>query len=195
LLDPARGDTATAGVAVVASGFDRAGPCPLYLRDGRPQDNSAILLRWSRPGAAYRLILAPEGRLLPQTGEILQLQVGSALDSSEPVDVSVQLVDSNGTAVTLPLSRWRSIPPALEARLWKSQALAERYGIGAALPSSRERMLQTFDVAVDDFMALDKEFDGKHIAQVALVADRMPAGGIYLDQIGWAASAATARYP
>jgi hypothetical protein len=56
-------------------------------------------------------------------------------------------------------------------------------------------MLQTFDIAMDDFMSVDNELHINHLAHVVLVADRTPAGSVYVDQIGWAAPGATAIKP
>lgn len=174
----------SADATVSSTGFDRAEIVWPQLRDGGAQSNPMLLLRWSQADATYRLALRP-GAPRPALDDVLQLQVGSALDDATSQDLVIQLVDADGTAVRRNLGSVRPIPPAVESHHWKADWLAERYGLGSRLVGSIERVVQTFDLALADFAAADPAFDPLAIAEIALIPNS-PEGALHVDEIGWA---------
>lgn len=102
-----------------------------------------------------------------------------AKPDSTPVDLSVVAVDGNGTAVTLPLSRYGAIrkPPELTVLRRKG---ADKRSFGALT----ELILQTYVIRLSDFAAADARFDPTTLREVRWLFDRTVAGTVVLSDVG-----------
>ena len=99
-----------------------------------------------------------------------------------PIDFSVELVDGGGTAVRLPLSRFRALTPPLKSRFTKLPKEGGLYG------KSWEPVLQSFELPLAAFAARSPGFDSAGTTAVRFVFDRSPMGVIILGDIGFARS-------
>jgi dienelactone hydrolase len=102
-------------------------------------------------------------------------------EGKEPLDFTVELVDAGGTAVRLPLSRFRPVPVPLESHFTKLKDEEELYG------DAWEPALQTFELPLRAFAAAKPGFDPAALREVRFVFDRRPEGVVILDDLGFAA--------
>jgi len=98
----------------------------------------------------------------------------------EPLDLSIELVAADGTAVRLPLSRFRPVPVPLKSRFTKLSDESDLYG------KPWEPVLQTFEIPLAAFAAADPRFTPATLKEIRLVFDRSPEGMVILDDVGFA---------
>ncbi|MBS3820040.1 hypothetical protein KGY73_11150 [bacterium] len=96
----------------------------------------------------------------------------------KPLDISIQLVDSEGNSAKLPLSEFREIPPVLKSRFTKMRKESHIYG------NSYEPTLQIFELPLSDFTEMAPEFDLSGLEKIRFVFDRSEKEVIILDRIG-----------
>ena len=99
-------------------------------------------------------------------------------EGKEPLDLSVELVAADGTAVRLPLSRFRALPIPLQSHFTKLKDEAELYG------DAWEPVLQTFELPLRAFAAAKPGFDPAALREIRFVFDRSPEGVVILDDLG-----------
>ncbi|HKO14949.1 MAG TPA: hypothetical protein VJU87_01865 [Gemmatimonadaceae bacterium] len=96
-----------------------------------------------------------------------------------PVDLSVELVDANGTTARLPLTRFGVPRRPLETHVLR-RADREK----AAFAHTYEIVLQTYVMPVDAFVRASPGFAPAQLRKIRLVFDRLPAGTVIVDDIG-----------
>ncbi len=96
----------------------------------------------------------------------------------EPLDISVELVDTQGDSAKLKLSEFRSIPPVLKSRFTKMNKENKLYG------KSYEPTLQIFELPLSRFASAFPEFDPGELNKIKFVFDQDQEGVIILDRIG-----------
>ncbi|HSG39763.1 MAG TPA: hypothetical protein VLE27_09015, partial [Thermoanaerobaculia bacterium] len=101
-------------------------------------------------------------------------------EGKEPLDFTVELVDAGGTAVRLPLSRFRPVPVPLESRFTKLKDEEELFG------DAWEPALQTFELPLRAFAEAKPGFDPAALREVRFLFDRSPEGVVILDDFGFA---------
>jgi dienelactone hydrolase len=98
----------------------------------------------------------------------------------EPIELSVELVASDGRNAKIPLSRFMSVPPVLKSRFTKLKSESSIYG------KDNEPTLQTFELPLSLFVKEFPEFNYRLIKAIRFVFDRGPEGVVILDNIGFA---------
>jgi len=95
------------------------------------------------------------------------------------IDLTLELVASDGTAATLPLSHVYPLPPAIRVTLtkWPRWERAE-------YKSPVEPMLQTLEVPLGAFVKVNPDFDPGQLRQIRFRFDRTKSGVLLLDQVG-----------
>lgn len=97
------------------------------------------------------------------------------------VDLSVELVDADGHAARVPLSRYGPVRRPLEARVYR------RRGRDALrFTRTSELLLQTYVLPLADFAAAGSAFDAARLREIRLVFDRAEKGTVVLDDVGLA---------
>jgi hypothetical protein len=96
------------------------------------------------------------------------------------------MVDSDGTAVLLPLWGFGVVPPAAPAYLLKSQPVSSLLNADyyAGRTSPHERILQSYRIPLAAFAQADTRFDPTQIRAIRLYFDGEKAGQVYLDEVG-----------
>jgi len=94
-----------------------------------------------------------------------------------PIDLTVEVVDSAGNASRLPLSHFSLLQPQLKGQLSKAEFMSP-------FPTS-ETVLQHFEFSLADFVAANAAFDPAGLVQVRFLFDHTEAGVIVLDNIGF----------
>jgi dienelactone hydrolase len=166
----------------------------LRFRTGVSKLNHGVFLSWEprkgrrwcrKSGAPSYSIALPE-----DLGAKLGLSEKSCLtfavalseemrDRDKMVDMSVQLVTRDGATVSLPLSDFQQVPPALEVRLTKFGYRASRYG------SPYEPTLQTVVLPLSRFVDANGAFSPARLSEIRFVFDRSRDGAIIIDDVGF----------
>lgn len=140
---------------------------PDSLPDGRP-DSTGVLL-FSLASMRPDLPAGADGE-------------GPAPGAGDRIDLTVELVDGDGTRARIPLSEYRPVPPRVEIRLLKTMELTRQ-----RMPERSEPLLQDYRLPLADFAAGHAGFDPASLRAVRFVFDRTPAGSVALDDVGLAA--------
>jgi hypothetical protein len=96
----------------------------------------------------------------------------------EPLDMSIELVDSQGNAARFRLSEFRDIPPVLKSKFTKMSQESKIYG------KSYEPTLQVFELPFSRFSEAFPEFDPALLKKISFVFDQSEEGVVILDRIG-----------
>jgi dienelactone hydrolase len=101
-------------------------------------------------------------------------------EDEEPIDLSVSVTDADGRTARVALSRYGPIRRPLEMTILRRSDLEEdRY------PQQYEIVQQSFTIPLDDFVGIEPELDLGALVRVEFVFDRVEAGEVILDQIGF----------
>ncbi|HYF75782.1 MAG TPA: hypothetical protein VD973_01480 [Symbiobacteriaceae bacterium] len=114
-------------------------------------------------------------------GKALTFAVADAREVApglKPLDLTVELVLSGGTAVRLPLSHWAAIPVPQHRRLTKLGIIED------LLLEQPAPVFQTYLLPLADFAA-GTGFDPAQVRAVRFRFDRVPAGALLFDDIGF----------
>jgi len=96
-----------------------------------------------------------------------------------PIDLTVELVDTAGHAVRLPLSRFGIARRPLDSKIYRRAGRdAQRFS------NIFELIPQTFVMPLADFAQASPEFDPRQLATIRLLFDRTEAGTIMLEHVG-----------
>ncbi len=96
-----------------------------------------------------------------------------------PIDLTVELADTAGHVVRLPLSQFGIARKPLDARIYR------RAGRDAARFSEIYELIpQTFVMPMADFAAASSDFDPRQLATIRLRFDKTEAGTIVLEHVG-----------
>ena len=99
--------------------------------------------------------------------------------AEEPVDVSVEIVDSQGRSAKVALSGYGPIRRPLEIHVLRRGDL-ER----SRFAELHEFVFQTFSIPLSDFTQLDPALDLETLNEIRLVFDLSVAGTVVLDDVG-----------
>jgi dienelactone hydrolase len=157
-------------------------------------ENKAVYLGWdastNSEAAAYTIRL-PEQGLDVNVGSTLVFDLAAAREHpdpdaddaaaseeipSEPIDLTVAVLDQEGNTARLPLSHFAPLQPPLEAQVTKAEFLY-------VLPTS-EAVFQSFAFPLAAFTEVNPAFTPAELAELRLVFDRTPRGVIILDNVG-----------
>lgn len=164
-------------------------------REGTSQHNSVVVLGWTEaPDSAPRP--SPPSYTVSLHDEVAAgwgLGDGSALqfllmparsDSTEvgdPIDLTIEAVDAQGTAARVPLSDYGAVRPPLETWVLRRRDRERSSGV-----EHSELVLQTYTIPLADFVRVSGgEFRPAELRAVRFVFDRSPKGRILLDRIGF----------
>ena len=98
---------------------------------------------------------------------------------SRPLDLTMELRDSDGESARIPLSSVGPIHPALPVRLAKWEWIEKKY-----FKMFSERIFQTYQIPITHYTAQNKDFDPAKLDTIRFVFDRSPKGIIMLDDVG-----------
>ncbi len=105
-----------------------------------------------------------------------------------PIDLTIELVTSNGVVARLPLSHIYPLQPILKVTFTKWPHWEKiRY------KSAAEPVLQTYEIPLAAFVAAHPAFDPGHLKQIRFRFDRTRTAVILLDEVGLAATSDAAR--
>jgi len=156
------------------------------------QENSAVVLGWDNEevgGAKPAQVGSYTITLCPQAVEILELNRDVNLSLSvasedlylgEPLDLTIELINSKGFSSQVPLSTVGPIHPGLTQRLitWK---WLERKIFGK---DPAERILQTYEIPISLFTEENSSFEPSILCTIRLLFDHCKKGAIILDNVG-----------
>lgn len=166
----------------------------ITLREGNTL-HPGIYLGWNllhANGTPSYTITLPENRLRINSKSILVLSVADVthnkkvqeeeLDDEdgdskkeEPIDFSIELIDSHGEKAVLPLSHYDYLQPAFKLQLMKGDFLDPL--------DNRDSVFQTFEFPMEEFVQKNPKFDPEALQTIRLVFDRTAEGTIILDAI------------
>ncbi len=101
-------------------------------------------------------------------------------EEKDPLDLTLELVDSNGVSSRLPLSYFSTLHPPLKAKM-------TRWGMmeSAIYRKDVDPILETFEFPLQAFKEANPEFDPGKLVKIVFLLDRGAEGVIYLDEIGF----------
>jgi hypothetical protein len=98
---------------------------------------------------------------------------------SKPLDLTIELRDSDGESARLPISSVGPIHPALPVRLAKWKWLEKKM-----FKMFSERIFQTYQIPFSHFTENNAAFNPAKLETIRFVFDRSPKGTIMLDDVG-----------
>ena len=131
-------------------------------------------IEWDGP-KAFTVAPAAPSRSIGPGGELV-FSLADTGPASDPIDLTVELTDGDGTVARMPLSASAPLEPELTTRHLKIGALEE----GPA----GEPAFQTYALALADWARRDPRFDPATLRRVRFVFDRTRAGRILLGDVG-----------
>jgi len=106
-----------------------------------------------------------------------EIQENAIFDQHTLIDMTVEVVDLMGNSVSVPLSHFSLLQPQLEGNLGKARWMSP-------FPTS-EVILQHFEFALKDFVAVNPTFRPTELAMVRFVFNRTKKGVVVLDDVGF----------
>jgi dienelactone hydrolase len=164
---------------------------PYRTKGNSTQENSTVILEWDNENkedansvetASYTITLSSEITSDMDLNRDMKLvfSIGTEKeDQIEPLDLTVELRDSDGNCAALPLSSVGPVHPALRIRLAKWKWLEKKH-----IERFSERILQTYEIPIHSFIESNSSFDPSRLENIRFVFDRFPNGTIMLDDIG-----------
>jgi hypothetical protein len=185
------GAATAADRSIRSSGFDRLAGVDPTLRDGVPQVDRAIALRWSGPA---EVAIPIDGLAIPRLrdDDSLVFSMAPWIDPGHPVDPLIELELADGRVSSVRMSALSASRPLLPTRLWKIDGIGERY-----LPEERqilgaERFLQTHALPLGALLAV---VPGANPSDVRAIRFRFDApGSVLLDDIGFESAVHRSAY-
>lgn len=98
---------------------------------------------------------------------------------STPMDLTVELVDTDGRSARMPLSRYGAVRRPLDVHILRRRGRDE-----AGFRTTYELVLQTYVMPLADFTSSSGGFDPARLRQVRLLFDRTRAGTVVVDDVG-----------
>ncbi|HOG46664.1 MAG TPA: MFS transporter [Anaerolineae bacterium] len=99
------------------------------------------------------------------------------LDSGEPIDFTLELIDAAGNSARLPLSRYAPLLRQVRADIAKLKAL------GTTNPSA-EPVFRDYAFPLSAFAEANPQFSPARLVALRFVFDRTPDGSLLLDNVG-----------
>lgn len=101
-------------------------------------------------------------------------------DEKEPLDLTIELLDSNGNSARLSLGYFSTLHPPFKVT-YSKWPLFEAF----AYEKSTEPLLETFEFPLKAFKDMNPDFEPGKLEKINFLFDRNPEGVIYLDEIGF----------
>lgn len=101
-------------------------------------------------------------------------------EEKEPLDLTLELVDANGSSARLPLSYFSTLHPPLKVTYTK-WPMFENF----AYEKSTEPLLETFEFPLKAFKQTNPDFEPEKLEKIIFLFDKGSEGVIYLDEIGF----------
>lgn len=101
-------------------------------------------------------------------------------EEKDPLDLTLELVDSNGVSSRLPLSYFSTLHPPLKAKMTKWGMMES-----AIYQKDVDPILETFEFPLQAFIEAFPEFKPEKLKKIVFRFDRGVEGVIYLDEIGF----------
>ena len=156
-------------------------------------DNHAVYLGWdkdtSATTASYAIQL-PDGGLKLNQSSTLAFSLADANEdptpenkdqsekgAREPIDLTIEVMDTLGEVARLPLSYVAPLQPQFEGQIAKAAFMS-------LLPQS-EVVFQYFEFPLEAFSAANDAFDPQNLVQIRFLFDRTSQGVIVLDDVGF----------
>jgi len=164
---------------------------PYRTRDNSTQENAAVVLEWDNGNeqdansvvpASYTIALSPEivTEIDLNRDANVVFSIGTENeDQREPLDLTIELCDSEGNCAALPLSSVGPVHPALKVRLAKWKWLEKK-----SIETFSERLLQTYEMPIYSFIKSNSLFEPSKLESIRFIFDRSDKGNIMLDDIG-----------
>jgi len=157
------------------------------------QENSVVVLGWDNkkndnddPNStgigSYHITLGPDivQELGVDSDSKLVLSIGAEKpEQKEPLDLTIELGDSDGNHAGLPLSAVGPVHPALTVRVVKLKWLEKKF-----VEDFSERILQTYEIPFRKFIESNPSFYPSRLENIRFVFNRSPNGTIMLDDVG-----------
>jgi dienelactone hydrolase len=105
---------------------------------------------------------------------------GEEEEEKEPLDLTLELVDANGSSARLHLSYFSTLHPPLKVTYTKWPALENM-----AYEKSSEPVLETFEFPLKAFKEANPDFETGKLEKIIFLFDKGSQGVIYLDEIGF----------
>jgi dienelactone hydrolase len=165
---------------------------PYRTKGDSTQENAAVVLEWaseneqdpnSNDVGSYTVTLSPEvvKELELSRNMSIVFSIGAGDDEQlEPLDLTIELCDSEGHCAALPLSSVGLVPPALRVRLVKWKWLEEK-----SIETFSERIMQTYEMPIHNFIKNNSLLDPSKLESIRFIFDRSGNGIIMLDDIGF----------
>jgi hypothetical protein len=165
---------------------------PYRTKGDSTQENSTVILEWANENGqdpnsskfgSYNVTLSPEvvKELELNRNMSIVFSIGAGDEEQiEPLDLTIELCDSEGNCAALPLSSVGPVHPALPVRLAKWKWLEEK-----SIESFSERILQTYEIPIYSFIKNNSLFDPSKLESIRFIFDRSGKGSIMLDDIGF----------
>ena len=166
---------------------------PFRTKGKASQDNSVVILGWEKRNdgnddpnsieiGTYHISLSAD--VVRELGigrdTNFVLSIGSENSNQDkPLDLTIELEDSDGNLAALPLSTVGPIHPALPVRYVKLKWIEKKY-----IEIFSERLLQTYEIPLRQFVEANASFNPSKLENIRLVFDRSPNGAIMLDDVG-----------
>ena len=97
----------------------------------------------------------------------------------EPVDLSIEVVDSQGRSAKVALSAYGPIRRPLETHILRRGDLEEQ-----RFTELSEMVLQSYSIPLSDFTRLRPALDLRSLSEIRLVFDLTEAGTVVVDDVG-----------
>jgi len=164
---------------------------PYRDKGNATQENSAVVLEWDNENGqdpnseeigAYTVTLSPElvRELDLDRGANIVFSIGTESEEQyEPLDLTIELCDSDGNCAALPLSSIGPVHPALMVRLAKWKWLEKKH-----IEKFSERILQSYEMPIHSFIESNNSFEPSRLESIRFLFDRSNYGIILLDDIG-----------
>lgn len=125
----------------------------------------------------------PGPRAPPDSAEVEGPESSDATEpgaEEDPVDLTVQVVDGEGRTASVALSAYGPVRRPLETHVLRRGDLEDD-----RFPQLFELLLQSYDIPLSDFRAQTPGLDLSTLTEIRLVFDRLEAGTVVVDQIGF----------
>ena len=97
--------------------------------------------------------------------------------AKEPIDLTIQLTDSNGQKAALPLSQFSPLQRTIQVSYLKTDFITGE--------KESEKVFQTFYFPIQDFIKVNENFDGTSIEKIEFVFNKSKSGVVVIDNIGF----------
>ncbi|MCZ6917190.1 MAG: hypothetical protein O7I93_10470 [Gemmatimonadetes bacterium] len=103
-------------------------------------------------------------------------------EDDEPIDLSIEVTDSQGETAKVPLSRYGPVRKPLEMHIMRRGDQEKQ-----RFDDLFEMVLQSYSVLLQDFVDANAALDLASLTQIRFVFDIAPAGTVVLDDVGFSA--------